>query len=381
MSLGGNLTYSPRPILINTLTAHDFGVYTDTVLNQKVLFLKKHGFAFPYRNAAGTVVSSVTKVTGKAATRKVALVLLGTECPCEECNFEYGYSLARIVKNPGVLNSERYEHVVTYAGKLKAVTCTNGVIDSTYVDAMRNDLIDQISGHVSYSKQGFDSVATASLAKILTFDNTKVLSINGEVVDVAGLTRAQAVALVNATAATLVTAYEMPASISSTAFVLVAADGTKTITLTNTTMTIDANNYIAHVAKEDDVTFEVQDPTGGVTSITVVPNAFSQMTPDDVYREFSHAAHDGHLANQHRVEIPLNVWYTKYIFKQLMKTASIHGASHGNDYLEEVHVYIPTSYLDDDIWDATNLMWASTADNAGFSADQTLDEIITTWKS
>ena len=47
---------------------------------------------------------------------------------------------------------------------------------------------------------------------------------------------------------------------------------------------------------------------------------------------------------------PNNVAYTKYIFKELMPTAAIHGASHGDDYLKEVHVYIPTSALGTDVW-------------------------------
>lgn len=383
---GGNLTYSHRAILINELTAQDFGVFTNSITSQKELLFKNHGLSLPYRDAAGTIVGSVKKVTGKSAVKKVALTLLNTACPCEDCNYEYGYSLERRVKKPGVLNSEKYPHAVYYGGSLINVSCTAGVIDSTALETMRTDIIDQVSNHMAYSHNGFDAVAEAAIARIITFDATKTVIINGVTIDVAALTITEAIAAINAAPTTLVKAYRLPISIHASKIVLIGKNGATTMSLTGTSVA-DANIYIGHTSKgEQDVTFAVKDTNRSISTITVVEGSWAVLTPDDVYREFSQMAHDGALANQHRVVKPLNAAYSKYIFTILQGVNAIHGASHGDTYTTEIHVYIPSSQIAGDKWDASNFMWESTADDAGFIVDTTFEELIglagaTGWKS
>ena len=383
---GGNLTYSHRAILINNLSNKDFGVFTNSITSQKELLFKSNGLSLPFKDAAGTTVGSVRKVTGKSAVKKVALALLNTACPCADCNYEYGYSLERRVKKPGVLNSEMYPHAVYYGGSLKNISCTAGVIDSTALEAMRTDIIDQVSNHVAYSQNGFDAVAEAAIARIITFDDAKTVIINGVTIVVATLTITEAIAAINAAPTTLVKAYRLPSSIHASKIVLVGLNGATEMTLTGTSVA-DANIYIGHTSKgEDEVTFAIKDTNRSISTINIVEGSWAVLTPDDVYREFSQMAHDGSLANQHRVEKPMNVPYSKYIFTLLQGVNAIHGASHGDTYTTQIHVYIPSSLVSTDLWDASDLMWESVADDATFVADTTFEELIglsgaTGWKS
>ena len=378
MSLGGNLTYQIRPILINALSVEDFGVFTNAATSQKEFLFKKDSLSLPYKNAAGTIVSSVTKVAGKDAVKKVALALLGTSCPCAECNYEFGFQLVSNVKNPGILNSERYPQITPYFGTLPTVDCTAGSIDETSLSKMRKDIIGAISNHVPYSRLGKAAPAFASVAKIITWDEDDTIIINGGTIT-QGSAIATAITNINtATTTDGVKAYQLPTSIAADKIVIIAKPGATELTLTGTS-TADANIYIGLVAKDGDVSFEVTGPKNSVSSITIVPGSFSVMTADDVFREFSQMRHAGHLLSMVRPSGANNVAYTKYIFKELMPTAAIHGASHGDDYLKEVHVYIPTSALGTDVWDADDYM-TETGDS-GFTADTTFDELIAAWKS
>lgn len=383
---GGNLTYTHRDILINNLSAADFGVYTDSFINQKVLLFKKHGFALPYKDKAGTIVADVTKVLNKASVKRVALVLLNTTCPCESCNYEYGYSLEMRVKRPGILNSEYYPHAVAYGGALKGISCTGGAIDASELTKMRNDIIDQIANHVRYSPQGFDAVAEAAVARIFTFDNTKTIIINGVTINVTGMNIAQAIAAINAEATTLVKAYQLPTSIHASKIVLIGANGATDMTLGGTSVA-DANIYIGHTAKDGDITFEVKDSYRSISTIMVQAGSFSQWTPDDVARNFSQQGHHGHLLSQVQVEKPIpGEAYSIYVFSLAQKVNALEGANHMDESVDTVRVFVRNGAIAGDKWDASNFMWESTADNAGFAADTTFEELIglagaTGWKS
>lgn len=107
---------------------------------------------------------------------------------------------------------------------------------------------------------------------------------------------------------------------------------------------------------------------------------FSYLTSDDVFRVFMHNPSHGALSEMTYSENkPVDgTSYTKYIFKCTSDVAQLAGgAGHMGTFFKEVHVYIATSYLATDIWDATDLMYE--ADNAAFTADQTFDEILDTW--
>lgn len=384
----GNLTYPKKPLLYNTIDTTKFGVFTDSVTGQKQLLFKGKGFSLPYKDAAGVIVGKVSKVSMLSWTAKVALVLLPSNCPCEDCNHEYGFSVSRIVKDPGVLNTERYEFLTNYGGFLQSITCTNGVIDSAYLTTMRNDIIDQITNHKRWSDNGFDAWVKAGIAKIVTWNSGRTLTIGSTAITV-GASRAAFITNVNTGTTTHgVTAYADPSS--ATGVVLVTAAGTKTITLAatggGTIMTVDANDYIGITGIETDINFNIVDPSGTVTATTIVENVFSTFTADDVYRTFSHLQHDGDLANQHRVEKPNNAAYTKYIFEILSPTAGFHGASSGHTNHLQIEIYVLTSQISGNKWDAANFMWESTADDGGFTADTTLDALFgiggsTGWKS
>jgi len=385
----GNLTYPTKPLLFNSVSAQDFGVFTNSVTSQKELLFKKSGISLPYKNKAGTIVGSVKKILPKAWTPRVVLALLGSNAPAEDLHYEYGFTINREVKNPGVGNSEITPFDVYYGGSLPKVTTTSGIIDAVHMTTMREDIIDQITNHKRYSSNGYDAWVNASLAKIITWDAAKTLDING-VTAVVGATVAAFITGINADPTTLVTAYALPAAIGTSKVVLIAAPGTKTMTLeataAGTIMVVDTNDYIGLVGKETDINFHFVDPTGQNSAITIVEGNFALMSADDVYREFSQMVHDGALANQHRVEKPLNAPYVKYVFEVDMPSAGFHGASEGHSYKQEVVVYVLQSLVATDKWDASGFMWESVTDDAGFVADTNLDELFgvggaTGWKS
>jgi hypothetical protein len=107
---------------------------------------------------------------------------------------------------------------------------------------------------------------------------------------------------------------------------------------------------------------------------------WSYMTSDDVFRVFMHNPSHGVLSEMsYSQNKPVDgTSYTKYIIKNTSDVAQLSGgAGHMGTFFKEVHLYIATSYLATDIWDATDYMYE--ADNAAFTADQTFDEVLTYW--
>ena len=109
---------------------------------------------------------------------------------------------------------------------------------------------------------------------------------------------------------------------------------------------------------------------------------WSFLTSDDVFRVFMHNPSHGALSQMsYSQNKPIDgTSYTKYIFKCTSDVAQLAGgAGHMGTFFKEVHMYVTTSYLATDIWDATDYMYE--ADNAAFTADQTFDEVIVYWKA
>ena len=107
---------------------------------------------------------------------------------------------------------------------------------------------------------------------------------------------------------------------------------------------------------------------------------YSYLTSDDVFRVFMHNPSHGALSEMtYSQNKPVDgTSYTKYIIKNTSTVAQLAGgAGHLGTFFKEVHLYLPTSYLLTDLWDATDYMYES--DNAAFTADKTFDEMLTEW--
>jgi len=90
---------------------------------------------------------------------------------------------------------------------------------------------------------------------------------------------------------------------------------------------------------QDETTFQLQE-VDGVATIEV-QGAFELMPWKDVYREFTHMGHDVPLSNHWAKEKPANVYnWSKFILKTTQSVGNMHGASHGNDYLNGLVLYV-----------------------------------------
>jgi len=142
MKYAGNLTYPDPLILINDLTPADLGVYTRSEDSVQMLHFKKLGISLPY--VSGAV--KVSKSAYQPGQYKGALIKLDNTCPCEECGYEYGLDIFKVVKQPGVLNSDYDGKARHYGSKLaKVQECTSGLMEDSDLVTMEDDILDLIT--------------------------------------------------------------------------------------------------------------------------------------------------------------------------------------------------------------------------------------------
>ncbi|MBC8315560.1 MAG: hypothetical protein H8E51_08650 [Bacteroidetes bacterium] len=141
MSLGGNLTYKDKPILINELTVADLGVYTDGVTGAKMLLFKKHGITIPW---ATTNTVSLSKTND--GLKKGVLVSISAPSPCEDCNYDYALEIIKKVKRPGVKNDDLYGKSRYYGSDIAAImTPSGGELTDTDKLTMEDQIITDIT--------------------------------------------------------------------------------------------------------------------------------------------------------------------------------------------------------------------------------------------
>ena len=139
--LAGNLTYPTTDILINTLAYTDLGVYGDGVTSERVLIFKKYGITIPYDSNV-----SVTKACTELGQLKSVAVTIDGPCPCEDCDFDYGIDINKVVDEPGVLNDDFYSSGRHYGGKLESIEpCSGGELADSDKITIENDIITQIT--------------------------------------------------------------------------------------------------------------------------------------------------------------------------------------------------------------------------------------------
>lgn len=152
---GGNLTYPVRPYLFNTLDASDLGMFTDSVTSKKTLILKKYGIQIPY--VSGAVTTAV--VQPLPGEYKSVRLVVNPACPCEDCNYNFGITIEKKVKKPGVKNSDYYPTGRFYGGNIPRIgTCSNGIMAAADIATIENTILDEITtdtgGNMENSQPG-----------------------------------------------------------------------------------------------------------------------------------------------------------------------------------------------------------------------------------
>lgn len=382
---GGNLMQPTRRFLFNTVTVKDFGMFTDLVTGFKNLIFKKLGYSLANIGLGANI--TITKQCTDAGQLKVVSVDFDDACPCTECGFDYGINVAIRHMTPGYFNDFAEQQQKPYAGEIANINCVSGAIDSTQIDTMKDDIINQINADLGFMNEFSGANVIAGRAIHLTaWDAASAITINGTAYG-AQATIAAFVAAINA--GTDAYAFLDPTTPATELWVIANTTPT-TLTVVNTagTITVPTKYTIGIISKDVKWTFEVEiqhlDATGTVTEIQA--SKFPFLTSDDVFRLFpsSSAAgsvkHNGSLGIHEYIQQPEDgAEYCKIIIAVTDDINSLDGASHFEHYVGTVELYVKKTQLTGDKWDAANPMLES-----GFVANTEFyngtDGLLDLWK-
>ena len=288
-----NLRQPIARILLNSVTAHDIGVFGDDVQKRRILTFKKAGVKLPgdahtpntttALTASGTLNADlhVAKSVSDDGLKKGWLVEFNPAAPADNTYWGYGLTISPKVKLPGVRNNRHKAHQITYEGEIASIVSTSGYVDDNYVLSAEDDLITQIyldtGAHVNNTdpiSRLTGAVCDAHRAYKITVDGAAAADIT--LTDADGVATTQTLNTASIASAhainnnSTLAAYVKAFAISTTEIMVIsrsngglftAADGGGTGTLT-----VD-NRYIMLLAKEYDVQFDVElDPSFGTLS-------------------------------------------------------------------------------------------------------------------
>jgi hypothetical protein len=135
-----NLKTPVKRILLNSIDYTKVGAYTDAVTGVNILSFKEYGVNIPYVAANFHGAKSCSN-EGTVTSQEIEL---SPACPCIECDWEYGVTITKSVKYPGVNNNQSNQNRKSYVGTVSKITCTAGVIDDTWKLQAEDDIITQI---------------------------------------------------------------------------------------------------------------------------------------------------------------------------------------------------------------------------------------------
>ncbi len=148
---GGVLTSSTQSFLFNSaITAADLGGYRDSVTGDPVLIFKKLGYSIYSINRNAKVYLTCND----PGAWKALLVTMNPHCPCDECNYEYGFKIVSKVQMPGHKNSISNFLTNTYFSKMESVECDQGYIEQSLILKMEDNLINQINSYEPFNQDG-----------------------------------------------------------------------------------------------------------------------------------------------------------------------------------------------------------------------------------
>ncbi len=306
-------------------------------------------------NSTALVVETVQSVA------KVTEVRLNDETPCVACPYDFGFGIKTVARKPGVMNSLFYGKVRPYysstdflsddgTGHITAadhVAQTEEVTNLIVADTGLSNVDTEQKGAVVLIKMGvpINDVAGTIVVSVPGFASFSV-TLPGSAGNIAAIDAAITTASLDL--------YLQTTTIDSveyiTGFYTAESAGTiqsgfGVVQTSTGTVALTTNNLIWLQTKplyQDKYTFEVQELTGGTTFVDTTAGNFLLMGSDDVYVLFAHRRNDRGFANMWRQEKPgeETIWY-KLILTSISGTAAIHGASHGDNYKQQMEIYLP----------------------------------------
>lgn len=278
---------NPKKVLFfNTLAATDVGVYDDAKApggTKAVLNFKKEGVSLVGKAAIDTTPSLTAMPSGLKCTASYSddgvyqsmLLKLNAPASNEDIFYDYGLTIRKKVKTPGVGTFHNNTYEKTYGGTLDVVATSSGYVTDAYKLIMENDILDFITNDVSMHSNNTDintnfagSIVEARRCYLLTglgttadqtvslYDEDGVL-ITGTTVTI-GTNIGTAIKAMNDDAQFTAVALAVAASTTSF-YVLFKTAGYKgTVAIddgTDNTLTI-STRYIHLVAKDTEVQFD-----------------------------------------------------------------------------------------------------------------------------
>ena len=340
----GNLVEITPVLLVNTITAADFGMYTDSLTSVKMLMFKKAGFTIPKTTNGGFIKSSA--VTGQV---KISYFQLNDIAPADPTRYNFGVTIDPIRQNPGI-QSVPYVGAKFYGGEMSVATSA-GLLTA-----------------------GAQALVAAGHAILLTAWNAaSSVVVNGTTTGTAADVLAFA-ALITAIAG--VTAYAGTTYGLGAAEVLVVSTGAVPV-ITNAagTVAVGTTVLLAITAKAITTSFSAKFYNPVKQAVAIQPSIFPFLTNDEVKQQFANLGNHGVFKGISGVDSVVDgAAYTRYTFTfETVADASV-GAGKFLTHRKQIVLYALTSAIDDDVFLSSDL----DAD-APSNPDNTFDELLAAW--
>lgn len=351
----GNLVEITPIFLVNTVTAADFGVYTDSLTSVKQLMFKKLGFTIPKTTNGGFIKSSA--VAGQV---KISYFQLNDIEPADVSKYNYGITIDPVRKNPGI-ESVPYVAAKFYGGE-RAVSASNGVLTAASQAAVAKDIVDQC-----YSDD--KAIVDIGHAVLLTTWNAaSAVTVGG---DAAAAAATIALFAANITALDGYTAYV----ISATSILVVSTGGVPVVVNTAGTVVVTTTVLLAIKALDVNTSFTAKFYNPVKQSVSVQASIFPFLTNDEVKQQFANLGNHGVLKAISGVDNVIDgATYTRYTFTFDADGYGSVGAGQLGTKRKQIVLYVLTSAIDDDVFLSTDL----DAD-APTNPDRNFDELLAAW--
>jgi len=344
-----NLKQPTLEFLMNRVTPDELGAYLDTQTGEWNLVIKNKGLTIPY--ILGTDAESFNRT--KAGVLGQMFVGLTGLMPCEPCNYEYGLTLVRRVKNPGQNNSDYQPFQKFYGSVVNKLLDTDddGIIDAAQLAGMIASLVHQInSDHGYFNPPAYTNPGAPATAyygyQIALTGNTDTITINGNAYTGS---RDGLVTLIDAVTGLNAIAHPTAAN---TLYVY----STTALTLTAAGSVIVTGIYF--IEKYEDIIVAIQTEAQYYTFTQVVNHGWSRLPYSEVFQIFAFQPNrHSPLAQLTWAQQPLKEDYAMIKIRWPHELPSLDGASHVSMLYADVKLYIPVSALNTAaLWDLADPM-------------------------
>ena len=363
---GGNLSQPLKKVLINVPGPDNLGTYRQAQGAVQMLQFKSHGYTIP------VFANSTLRVTQpQPAVMRVSTVQLNNAAPADPNNYNYGVTIIRRHRKPGIDNSNRFPYQVFYGGVRRV---TPAGITNAELNEMRDDIVSQINADDGYT-QHFPhelpgaAVVASPVLHLDTWNDASAMTLDGTAV-AAAATIGEFVANINAVPGYF--AWVNPAVPATEIFVVKTTRSATVNAIPVFAQTggniADAgatNGFFGLVQRYPEAQFEASLTRGvGVHNIVRRGN-YALLTNAEVQKVFSHIPNDGMLAQERRhanLVLP-DIDYVKINIDSPQNHYALDGASHAVGFITALEVYIPAAEWNIAIGAAVNERWEALAAN------------------